>query len=127
MKHTTLIQRLRLQNLASLEVGEIHILRSYCRVLGRQKPLSEARKLRLFQDLDRAASRRRLVTHYLTWVVRYALDQEEPSFLLRRIEAGNRALLGLFQERLPAFDDLDLHAERAIKAALHPVGRETFV
>ena len=106
---------LNAQNMKGLEPGEKIILSEYCRVLRGRKPLTETVKLRLIRNLGEPASRQRLLLHYLPWVVCRVLDENEPDSLLRRIEIGNRALLGCLRQgiMLP-YDDVDYFIEKTI-------------
>jgi len=101
--------------LGALEPGEKIILKEYCRALRCRKPLSETTKLKLLRELGKGSSRRRLVLHYLPWVVRKALDENNPGLLLRRIAVGNRAVLACFQQELLPYDDADYLVEKAIE------------
>lgn len=102
-------------NMKGLEPGEKIILSEYCRVLKGCKPLTETVKLKLLRNLEEPVSRQRLLLHYLPWVVRRVLDENEPDSLMRRIEIGNRALLGCLRQgvMLP-YDDVDYFIEKAI-------------
>jgi hypothetical protein len=104
-------------NQAGLEVGESRILREYLRVLRSSKPLSETQKLKLLGNLSNGRSKRRLLTYYLPLVVEKALKASGPLSLLRRIEAGNRALLECFKSSMSPYDDVDYLVERAVEVS----------
>jgi hypothetical protein len=103
------------QTMLGLENGEKVILKEYCRVIRGRKPLTETEKLKFLQNLSNNSARRKLVLHYLPWVVRRALEENKPELLLRRIESGNRALLGCFRLGVTPYDDVDYFVESAIE------------
>lgn len=105
---------LNAQQLKGLEPGEKVILSEYCRVLRGRKPLTETVKLKLLRNLGDSASRQRLLLHYLPWVVRRVLDENEPNSLMRRIEIGNKALIDCLRQDMTPYDDVDYFIGKAI-------------
>jgi hypothetical protein len=117
MKRVKSFPTLNAQKLMDLESGEKIILREYCRILRGRKSLSETTKIKLLRDIGKGSARRRLVLHYLPFVVRKALDENDSKLLLRRIAVGNQAVLACFQKELVPYDDVDYFVEKAIETS----------
>ena len=87
--------------------SELILLKTYSKAVFSTRPLTETRKLKLLSRLPSLDARRRLVGHFLPWVFQWAAEHPG-SDLLRKIEAGNRALTAFFRDgNCRPWDDVD--------------------
>ncbi len=102
-----------------LEPAERRLIGRYGRLVGSRARLTESEKIHaLHARFEDPSSRRALIHHYLPLSYRLARRIRKGS-LLRRIEAGNRAVIECIdRDFLRPEDDMDYQVARRIREAI---------